>query len=182
MSVLKTKKAVLNVIDVQGKLATLMYRKDELYANLRRMIRGARALGVPVIWNEQLPDKLGETAPEIKEVLTDLQPLVKPCFSCLGSEPFVNALEDTNRSQVILCGIETHICVYQTCRDLLRSGYKVHVLADAVSSRFELNYRVALDRMKDEGATISCVEMALFEMMGTTENPAFREIVGILKE
>ena len=182
MPVLKLKKAVLNVVDVQGKLATLMYRKDELYANLRRIIRGAQALGVPIIWNEQLPDKLGETASEIKEVLTGSQPLIKPCFSCYGNDAFVDALEKTGRSQVLLVGIETHICVYQTCHDLLRNGYKVHVMADAVSSRFELNYRVGLDRMHEEGATISCVEMALFEMMGTTKHDAFRNIVGILKE
>jgi nicotinamidase-related amidase len=173
--------AVLNVIDIQGRLATLMHRREELFASAARMIKACDVLGVPIIWNEQLPDKLGETAPEIKSTLEGRQPIIKPCFSCCGHPPFNEQLSKLDRRQVILAGIETHICVYQTARDLVKGGFEVHVLADAVSSRSELNYRVGLDRMRHEGAVISCVEMALFEMMGTAGTEMFRQVVKILK-
>lgn len=178
---LTAENAVLNIIDIQGRLATLMYRRDDLYANVNRIIKACGVLDIPVIWNEQLPDKLGETAPEIKQTLEGHQPVIKPCFSCCGHEPFNEQLQSLGRNQVILTGIETHICVYQTARDLLRAGYKVHVLADCVSSRVELNYRVGLDRMRDEGAIVSCVEMALFEIMGTAGTETFRQVVKLLK-
>jgi nicotinamidase-related amidase len=178
---LKTDKTVLVIVDVQGRLATLMYNREEFYRNLVKMIKGAKVLGIPIIWNEQLPDKLGETIPEIRDLLTDMAPLVKSHFSCCGNETFVDKLEGLGRRQVLLVGMETHICVYQTARDLLRNDYKVHVVADAVSSRTELNSRVGIEAMKDAGAHVTTVEMALFEMLKIATGDQFKQIVQIVK-
>jgi nicotinamidase-related amidase len=178
---LKTDHAVLVVVDVQGRLATLMHRADSLFHSVRNAVRGAKALGLPILWNEQLPDKLGDTAPEIRDELVPLTPLVKSCFSCYGSETFVRQLRVCGRKQVLLCGIETHVCVYQTAVDLLAAGYEVHLLADACSSRTEFNHNIGVDRIRDAGAHISSVEMAFFEILKKAEGEAFRQIVRIVK-
>ncbi|UCE25617.1 MAG: hydrolase [Candidatus Zixiibacteriota bacterium] len=178
---LNRENAVLVVIDVQGKLATLMHQKEKLFANVIRMIEGAKVLGLPIIWTEQLPDKLGETSPEVKRVLQDLTPLVKKSFSCCGDNAFLARLKEINRRQVLLTGIETHVCVYQTAMDLLHDGFEVHLVQDAVSSRFEANYHLGLDRMKDAGALLTSVEMSLFEMLGVAEGEQFKRIIQIVK-
>ena len=178
---LKKEDAVLVVVDVQGKLATLMYEKEDFFSNVIRMIKGAKVLNVPIIWNEQLPDKLGKTIPEIAKHLEGKQPLVKKSFSCCGNVDFVQTLASYNRKQVLLVGMETHICVYQTARDLLDSGYEVYVVTDAVASRKWENKQVGLSMMKDMGAKYTSVEMALFDMFETTEGDQFREIVQIVK-
>ncbi len=171
----------LVVIDVQGKLATLMYRKDYLFRNLRNMIRGAKTLGLPIIWNEQLPDKLGPTISEIKNILLDMQPIVKNSFSCCENKTFLQRLRELNPKKLLVVGIETHVCVYQTSMDLLDSGYEVYIVADATSSRTEDNYRFALERMRSEGVKMTTVEMALFELLKIAEGDKFKEIINIIK-
>ncbi len=178
---LDKKKAVLVVIDVQGKLATLMYQKDNLFANVIRMIEGAKVLGLPIIWTEQLPDKLGETSPEVKRVLEGLTPLVKKSFSCCGDNAFLARLREIDRQQVLLTGIETHVCVYQTAMDLVRDGFEVHLVRDAVSSRIEANYHLGLERIKEAGALLTSVEMSLFEMLRVAEGEQFKQIIRIVK-
>ena len=173
--------AILVVIDIQGRLATLMQRRESLFENTIRMIRGAKVLGIPIIWTEQLPDKLGETAPEIKTALEGLKPLVKKAFSCCGDSEFMTRIGKLERKQVLLTGIETHICVYQTAIDLLKSGYEVHLVRDAVSSRIESNYQLGLERIKDAGAVLTSVEMSLFEMLRVAEGDQFKQIVQIVK-
>lgn len=173
--------AVLVVIDVQGKLATLMHEREALFDNVGRMIRGARVLGIPVIWNEQLPDKLGPTIPRIKELLTGVEPLVKKTFSCCGNDGFVRRLAGLGRGQVLVVGMETHVCVYQTARDLLHSGYEVYLVADAVSSRTLENKRLAIEALTGAGARVTSVEMALFEMVVVAEGDQFRQISHIVK-
>jgi len=173
--------AVLVVIDIQGKLSTLMYEKERLFANVKRMIHAAKLLHIPILWTEQLPDKLGETAPEIKEALTDSNVIVKKHFSCWPNEEFRKELENLGRKQVLVTGIETHICVYQTVMDLLKSKFDVNLVIDAVSSRLEHNYHLAVQKMKDAGATLTSVEMSLFEMFEVAEGEEFREIIKIVK-
>jgi nicotinamidase-related amidase len=173
--------AVLVVVDVQGRLATLMFQKDEFYANVVRMIKGALALDIPVLWNEQLPDKLGDTIPEIREVLSGRQPLVKSTFSCCGNEAFNAQLLQTGRRQVLLAGMETHVCVYQTAVDLLDKGYEVYLVADAVSSRFKENKEIGIQAIRDLGARITSVEMALFEMLKVAEGDQFKQVIKIVK-
>ena len=179
--VLKLENTVLTIIDVQGKLATLMYQKEEFFANVIRMIRGAMALKVPILWNEQLPDKLGPTIPEIRELLPDMEPFNKSTFSCCGIDSYVDQLKSLDRKQILLVGMETHVCVYQTACDLIRMGYEVYLVADAVSSRTSENKQLGIEALKQVGARITSVEMALFEMMQVAEGDAFRQIVKIVK-
>lgn len=172
---------VLVVIDVQGKLARLMHEKDELFKNIRLMIQGAQILDVPILLTEQYPEGLGPTVPEIAELLQDIQPITKTAFSCCGEEVFNQAFADLGREQALLVGIETHVCVWQTAHDLLASEYDVHVAADAVSSRNPDNKQIALKRMRDVGAEITCVETALFELMRIAEGPRFKEVSKLIK-
>ncbi len=172
----------LVVIDVQGKLAQLMTQKEALFENLQKVIKGAQTLELPIIWNEQLPEKLGPTSPEIAELLNQsAQPIAKTSFSCCGNPPFMQALQAAGCKQVLLTGIETHVCVYQTCRDLLDLGYEVQVITDAVSSRTPENRQIGLERMKEAGATMTSTEMALFELLRVAEGPKFKEITKIVK-
>lgn len=172
---------VLTVIDVQGKLAEAMFEKDLLFENLRRAIAGAKALGIPILWAEQNPSRMGATVPAVAELLAGLTPIPKMAFSCCGEPLYAHALQATGRRHVILCGIEAHVCVCQTALDLMTQGYSAHVLGDAVSSRSPRNREIGLHRMAQAGATVSCVEMALFELMRTAEHPAFRDVLRIVK-
>ncbi|MBN1213755.1 MAG: hydrolase [candidate division Zixibacteria bacterium] len=173
--------AVLVIVDVQGKLATLMYEKEAFYENVEKLIRGAQALELPIFWNEQLPDKLGETIPQIKKLLPDLKPLVKKSFSCCGNTDFSARLRATGRKQVLLCGMEAHVCVYQTAQDLLNTGYEVYLAADAVSSRTPENRKIGIRAVMQRGGKITSVEMALFEMLHEAEGEQFKQCIKIVK-
>lgn len=158
---LNLENTVLVVIDVQGKLATLMHKQKKLYKHLTAITVGAKALELPVIWMEQLPEKLGSTISEIAE--------------------FIAALEDTGRKQALVVAIEAHICVYQTAMDLQLAGYEVEVVADAVSSRSEYNKHLALNKMDKAGIDITSTEMALFELMKMANAPQFKTIAKLIK-
>jgi nicotinamidase-related amidase len=172
---------VLVIVDVQGKLAQLMYDKEKLFANLVRMVKGAKILGIPVLWNEQNPVGLGPTIPELAELLTDQAPLAKSSFSCCGNQNFAEQLQRLGRRQVLLVGIETHVCVYQTAVDLIAKDYDVQVVADAVSSRTLANKQIGLERMRGYGATITSAETALFELLRVADGPKFKEISRLVK-
>ncbi|HPQ41221.1 MAG TPA: hydrolase [bacterium] len=172
---------VLVIIDVQGKLATLMHGHENLFKNLERLVAGCRILDIPVIWLEQNPLGLGPTIPEIRDQLADLTPISKMSFSCCRNDEFSAALNESGRHQVLVAGIETHICVYQTVADLLRDGYGVHLVTDAVSSRTAANRDLAIGKMAAMGAELTGVEMALFEMLGVAEGKEFRKILKIIK-
>lgn len=178
---LKAEQAVLVLVDVQGKLAEIMHDREALYQNIRRMIMAARALSLPIIWMEQIPEKMGRTVQEIRELLTTEQPISKKSFSGCGEPAFMTSLQATGRTQVLLAGIEAHVCVYQTASDLANMGYEPYVVSDAVSSRTPSNRQTGLERSRDAGAKITSVESALFEMMGTAEHPAFKEILKIVR-
>jgi len=178
---LKAENAVLVIVDVQGTLASLMHNRDELYNNLQKIVRGAQVLDIPIIWNEQLPDKLGKTIPQLSELLEGLNPIEKNCFSCYGNTEFVEQLKETGCKDVLLTGIEAHVCVYQTAIDLLEKSYNVHLVTDAISSRSESNLNLAIDKIKDNGAQLTSVEMSLFEMLTVAEGDNFRKIIKIVK-
>ena len=178
---LKTEEVVFLLVDVQGKLAQLMHEKEKLFQNLQTLIRGIQVLEVPIIWMEQNPDGLGPTAPEIAECLPDITPTSKMSFSCCQNQRFVETLSGINRKQVLIAGIETHICVYQTTADLLDMGYAVHVVADAVSSRTEVNKTIGLQKMKDAGAWWTSVETVLFELLKVAEGDRFKALLKIVK-
>lgn len=172
---------ILVVIDIQGKLAQLMHEKEMIFENAQRIIKGAQILDVPVIVTEQNPKGLGPTIPEIAALFPQFHPLPKFSFSCCSDPGFSQALTELKRRQVLITGIEAHVCVYQTSLDLLALGYEVHVVADVVSSRTVENREVALQRMRDEGVSITSTEMALFELLKTAESPRFREVSRIVK-
>lgn len=171
----------LVVVDVQGKLAQLMHSKDALFKNIQILIKAAKVLNIPILWCQQCPDALGPTVPEITQLLTNNEPINKAVFSCCGAEQFNTKLNELARQQILLCGIETHVCIYQTAVDLLRKDFSVDVLADAVSSRTPENKQIAINRMAVEGINISCTEMALFELLRTAEHPQFKQIAKLIK-
>jgi len=178
---LNSDKALLLVVDVQGRLAQLVHARETLFANLGKIIRGSRVLGIPILWTEQNPDGLGRTIPEVAELLAGINPITKMSFSCCREEHFVRALEATRRSQVLIAGIEAHVCVYQTALGLIESGYEVEVVADAVSSRRAENREIALAKMRDAGAGLTSTETVLFELLKTAEHEKFRDILKIVK-
>lgn len=178
---LKLDDTVLLVIDIQGKLAQLMHNKEELFKNVRIMIRGAQILEVPILLTEQYPQGLGPTIPEIAKLLKDVEPITKTAFSCCGENAFSQAFAELGRAQALLVGIETHVCVWQTAHDLLESEYEVYIAADAVSSRNPGNKQVGLQLMRDAGAKITCVETALFDLMRVAGGPKFKEVSKLLK-
>ena len=174
--------SVLLVIDVQGKLASLMHEQEKIFGNIERMIKVAQILRMPILWTEQAPDKIGATIAPINDLLFPLlKPISKRSFSVYGCPEFVEALLKEKRRQVIITGIEAHVCIYQSGRDLKCFGYDVHVLSDAVSSRFELNKTLALQRLHDEGAIISTTEMTVCELLKTADHPKFREVMSNIR-
>jgi len=178
---LDTEKCCLVVVDVQGKLAQLMYDRDVLFKSIRILIKAAKVLHIPVIWCQQSPETLGVTVPEIAELLSDNSPINKSSFSCCGEEQFNSRLDSLARNQVLLCGIESHVCIYQTAVDLLGTGCDVSVIADAVSSRTPENKQIAVSRMEAEGVNISSTEMALFELLRDAKHPQFSQIAKLVK-
>jgi len=172
---------VFVLVDVQGKLAAAMHEREALYRALEILLRGMQALRVPVIWMEQIPAKMGPTIPELAVHLEGQHPIAKACFSCCGSDTFLQVLKQSGARQVVMAGIETHVCIYQTARDLLELGYAVEVVADAVSSRYEANHRIALQKIAALGAGVTTAESMLFELMRTSEHPAFRDILTLVK-
>ena len=178
---LKLDDTALVVIDVQGKLAQLMHNSTELFKNLRLMIQGAQVLGIPILLTEQYPKGLGPTVPEVSELLPAIPPIAKNAFSCCGERAFMLALERLGRHQILLTGIETHVCVHQTALDLHDAGYEVQVIADAVSSRTAENRHIGLEKMRDAGVVITSTETALFELMKLAEGPQFKQISQLVK-
>nr|WP_086937342.1 isochorismatase family protein [Thaumasiovibrio occultus] len=172
---------VLVLVDVQGKLAQLMHQKESLFQNLQRLIKGAQALDIPIIWVEQNPEKLGPTIPELQALLSDQTPFAKMGFSCLSELAVRQHLDQLERDHVLVCGIESHICVYQTAMDLYQSDYLVEVVVDAISSREAYQTANAIQRFHHFGILTTTVELALFELMKTAEHPKFRTIQSIVK-
>jgi len=171
----------LVLIDVQEKLARAMHEREALVENLSRLLRGLHVLGVPVLWVEQNPKGLGPTVPELASLMTGNQPITKNSFSCCGADGFMETLASLNRRQVLLAGIEAHVCVYQTAAGLIEADYQVEVVADGVSSRSPGNRTVAIEKMRDIGVRLTSVEMALFELLGAAEGDRFKEILKVVK-
>jgi len=178
---LETENCCLVVVDVQGKLAQLMHERQPLFNNIQILIKSAKILSIPILWAQQCPEALGPTVPGIAELLADNEPVNKSAFSCCGQESFNAKLKELRRNQVLLCGIETHVCIYQTAVDMLRKGFDVNVIADAVSSRTAGNKQIAITRLAAEGAKIASVEMALFELLKTAEHSKFRQVAKLIK-
>jgi nicotinamidase-related amidase len=173
--------AVLVIIDIQGNLAQAMYDKENLFANSVKLIQGIKALNLPIIVTEQIPQKLGQTIPQIAAQLEGINPIAKETFSCWDDRNFIKQLKALSRKHIVIAGIECHVCVYQTALDLISNGYTVHLVSDAVSSRTPENRQIGIDAMKSAGAHITSMEMVLFELLRTAADPKFKDIFKIVK-
>ena len=180
---LEAEQCALIVIDVQERLLAPIFEKDRLVRNSQLLIRMAGILKIPTLVTTQYAKGLGATVPEISSLLPETEPIDKTIFSCFGSDVFCSLLKRVpgKRTTVLLCGMESHICVMQTALAALRDGYLVHVASDAVSSRTEWNWKVGLERMRDAGAVISSTEMMMYELLRASSAPAFKELLPYLK-
>jgi nicotinamidase-related amidase len=174
---------VLIVVDIQEKLLPPIFQKEQLVRNSKLLIRAADVLKIPAIASTQYSKGLGKVVPEVASLLPENEAIDKDQFSCFGSEVFCTLLKRLpgNRNTLLLCGMESHICVTQTALAALREGYLVHVASDAVSSRTEWNWKIGLERMRAAGAVISSTEMMIYELMGCSSSPAFKEMLPHLK-
>jgi nicotinamidase-related amidase len=181
---LEADRCALIVVDIQEKLLPPIFEKAQLLKNSQLLIRLAGILKIPALVTTQYAKGLGNTTPEIASLLPETQPIDKQMFSCFGSDVFCSTLKRLpgNRNTVLLCGMESHICVMQTALGALREGYIVHVPSDAVSSRTEWNWKIGLERMRAAGAIISSTEMILYELLRSSGSPAFKELLPYLKE
>lgn len=178
---LNTLDSILVMVDFQGRLAEIVDRADLVRPNALKMAEGCLALNIPILPTVQVPEKLGPILPELAEVLKGVEPVAKSSFSALREPDFMVRLDQTSRKQVILMGIEAHVCALQTGLDLLDAGYEVHVLSDGIFSRTAENHHLALGRLHDAGAFLSSVEISLFEMIRTSRHPHFRTISKLVK-
>lgn len=170
--------AVLVIIDMQDKLFRVMSKKEILIANTIKLAKFSRIMNLPVLSTEQ--ENLGKTLYVIREDLPDICPISKLTFDCFEVDSFRESLKKLNRKTLIVTGIEAHICVTQTVLQAL-GEYKVHVVADAVSSRSAFNYEMALRRMAQGGATITTTEMVIFELLQKAGTDTFREALKLIK-
>jgi nicotinamidase-related amidase len=186
----------LIVIDIQEKLLPPIFERERVVKNSQLLIRAAGILNIPTIATTQYAKGLGETVSEVKSLLPN-DPIDKQMFSCFGSEVFCSTLKGVphfsqglgevgvrvlgRRSTLLLCGMESHICVAQTALAALREGHLVHVASDAVSSRTEWNWKIGLDRMRAAGAVISSTEMIIYELLRSSGTEEFKKMLAYLK-
>jgi nicotinamidase-related amidase len=179
---LEAEQCALVVIDIQEKLLPPIFQKEQLVKNAQLLIRLAGTLQIPTIATTQYAKGLGNTVAEIRSLLPQ-EEIDKQAFSCFGSDSFCATFKRLpgRRNTVLLCGMESHICVAQTALDALREGYLVHVASDALSSRTEWNWKIGLERMRAAGAVISSTEMIIYELLRGSGTEAFKEMLKWLK-
>ncbi|HUT73685.1 MAG TPA: isochorismatase family protein [Armatimonadota bacterium] len=180
-NILRRDDAFVVVVDMQASVWNLVQRKKRVLQGVQLLLRAAPLLGLPVIATEQNPGKLGRTLPEVAELLGDAPVIGKMAFSCWGEPVFTDAAGALGRGTAIVCGIETHICVLQTALDLLRAGYRTHVVADAVACRRELDERTAVDHLRAAGVIITTIETALFQLLERAGTDEFRAVSRLVK-
>lgn len=180
---LEAEQCALVVIDIQEKLLPPIFQREQLVRNAQLLIRAAAILKIPALVSTQYANGLGRTVPEIASLLPGTEAVDKTLFSCFGSDVFCSVVKRLpgKRNTLLLCGMESHICVTQTALGALREGYLVHVASDAVSSRTEWNWKIGLERMRVAGAVISSTEMMIYELMRSSTSAAFKELLPHLK-
>lgn len=171
----------LVIVDVQGKLADIVHESELVVGNIERLIQGVQLLGIPIIWMEQYPEGLGPTREQLRKYLLDETYVSKRTFSACLEDNFMDEIEKLKAKSFIVVGVEAHVCVYQTVRDLLKKDYEIEVVVDAVSSRTEANRTVGIEKMRSLGAQITSTEMVLFDLMKTSKHPRFKEISALIK-
>lgn len=179
--ILDRKQAAFLIVDVQKRINAAMLHRQQVVDNTVKLIKACQTLGMPIFITEQYPQGLGPTEPAIMEALGGASPYAKLTFSCCGVDELIAQFHDRDIRQVVMVGIETHVCVLQTALDLLAQDIQVHVLKDAVSSRKEVDYETALDRMQAAGAIVSTIEASLFELLERAGTPEFKEVAKLIK-
>lgn len=181
MSLLNRDDAVLLIVDIQVAVLKAMRDAETVVANTARLIEGAKLFSVPIVLTLQNPERLGGCPEPVEAALPPVEPIHKMVFSCCEEPSFVEKLREIGRKQVMLLGIESHVCVLQTAHDLTAHGYEVHVVQDACSSRTEANWRAATERLRDIGCVITTTEMAIFELTRQAGTPEFKQVLSIVK-
>ena len=181
LTMIKPDNTALVLIDIKEKLTAVMSQRDLLLQNLQILIQGVQILSIPIYWVEQYPEGLGPTVPKIAALLEGLNPLSKLSFSACGQKEFLDKVKAGNRRTMLVAGMECHVCVYQTARDLLKEGYQVEVVSDATTSRSLQNKQVGVDKMLLLGAEVTSVETALFELLQTCGSQQFKQISRLLR-
>jgi nicotinamidase-related amidase len=173
---------LLMVIDLQEALMRVIWDRDRVVTNVCILMEGAAAIDAPLLVTTQNKEKLGEPIPEVLKRLPPGGAIYdKMTFSCLGSDSICKEVARAGKKQVLLCGVETHVCVHQTAHDLLAAGYQVHVAADAVSSRRQANWLTAVSRMETSGIVVTTTEMGLYEMLYRAGTPEFRRVLPLVR-
>ncbi len=179
---------ILVVVDLQEKLIPVIYNRDEVVENTKKLLKLAEVFSIPVILTEQYPKGLGRTIPEVEdlynEIKTDKVKIEKLTFSCVREPSFTDLLSakrKEGRGEVVVCGIEAHICVYQTCMDLKDMGYKVYLAGDAVGSRKEFNHRLILNYLVSRDIEVVPTETLIFELLERSDTPEFKSMLPYLK-
>lgn len=178
---LKREDCLLLIVDIQEKLVRML-DKDVVVNKAAILTKAAKILEIPIIATEQYPQGLGQIVDVVKENFPPNTPIIeKTTFSALKAEGFLQKLRSFDKKQILICGIETHVCVHQTAADLIKEGFKVFVIKDACASRNKYEFKQGIECMKENGAKIYCVEIALFELLADAKDPHFREIQALVK-
>lgn len=178
--ILNREETTIMIIDIQERLVPAMNRKDEVVSNAKIIIQCAKEMDIPVVYTEQYPRGLGHTIEELSQLIEEGQRFEKVSFSAFTDE-VQEALKKANRKKIIIIGMETHVCVYQTVRDLLLNGYEVFVVNDGVASRTEENYLNGLDIMQKMGAVITNTEMLVFDLLKRAGTDEFKTMSKLIK-
>jgi isochorismate hydrolase len=178
---LKTNSTALLIIDIQERILPVILNNQTVVDNTLKLIKGFKILSLPIYFTEQYPKGLGPTLQEIKNELGNLEPYNKMSFSCSGAGNLFEELKRKNLSQIVVCGIEAHVCVQQTALDLIENNFQVNLAADTVSSRKEIDYKIAVDRMRSAGCEITTTESILFEILNVCGTDQFKEISKLVK-
>lgn len=171
----------LIVVDIQGKLASLVDEADSLIANCAKLIQGAQVLDLPIVWLEQNPDKLGATVEPLSQLFQGATPITKFTFNGCGEPKFIEAIRSANVDTWLVCGIEAHICVYQTALSLSQRDYDVQLVTDCISCRKASNKHLAINKLLSKGVDITGVEMCLYELVKDCRNQEFKAILTLIK-
>lgn len=174
-------KTALLIIDIQERILPVIKNYQLVLENTLKLIKGFKVLGLPIYYTEQYPKGLGATHHSIVDELSGLKPFNKMSFSCSGAGDLFNEIKKKNLSQVVVCGIEAHVRVQQTVLDLIENGIQINLAADAVSSRKEIDFVTALDRMRYHGTEVTTTESILFELLNVCGTPQFKEVSKIVK-
>jgi nicotinamidase-related amidase len=178
---LKPEKTALLIIDIQERILPVISNHQRVVENTLKLIQGFKVIGLPIYYTEQYPKGLGPTVSSITDALGELKPFDKMSFSCSGAKDLFEEFKKKNLSQIVVCGIESHVCVQQTVLDLIENGFQVNLAADVVSSRKEMDYYTSLERMRYHGVEVTTTESILFELLNVCGTPHFKEVSKIVK-